>query len=163
MEFRVEGLEKVLKKLSPEILAEPLRRGLGDLVDLAKRKALERVPTHKAGLRAGIQRGVSMDTSFVPLWSKLSAGDIKYAHFVELGTRPHWVKKGVLADWAAKHGMPESAVRWSIAKHGTSRYAQSKYGTKGFEMFKQAKEAVEGKMESIARRILKEIGDKFGD
>lgn len=150
MEFKVEGLERLLKKLSPEILAEPLKRGLTDLAHLGEREAKKASPIDTGRLRSSITTGV--DTAFMPLWSKVKT-DVTYGVYMEMGTRPHWPPPGALAGWARRHGISEFLVARAIARKGT----------KARKFFGKAKEAVEGKLETIARRILKEIGDKFGD
>lgn len=46
--------------------------------------------------------------------------NVKYAPFVEFGTRPHWPPKGALQRWAERHGMESDfLIRRAIAKHGT--------------------------------------------
>jgi hypothetical protein len=66
----------------------------------------------------------------------LHAGGVKYAIFVERGTRPHWPPMDAIRGWAERHGIPPFLVARAIARHGTiKRYGRP--GPAGAEMFER--------------------------
>ena len=82
--------------------------------------------------------------------------NVKYAVFVEKGTRPHWPPPGALATWARRHGFTsEYLVRRSIGTFGTSKMALRTVGTKGFRYLERA-------FEKNKSKIIKRIQDAVG-
>jgi hypothetical protein len=90
----------------------------------------------------------------------LHAGDVKYAIFVERGTRPHWPPIDAIREWAERHGIPPFLVARAIARHGTiKRYGRP--GPAGAEMFERTLDEEEGwinrERERLGENIVKGI------
>lgn len=91
---RVEGLEELIRKCDPAILAAPLKRffdraAIG-VTNLAKQKA----PVDTGRLRASLTH--ETDSATPPMWAKVGT-NVMYARFVEFGT-------GRMGDRAVPHG-----------------------------------------------------------
>jgi len=119
--IKIEGLDKLLKKVDPKLLSKPLRNFFQRSTIAIQNRAREKAPVDTGRLRAGI--ATEVDHSSPPKWGKVGT-NVKYAPFVEFGTRPHWPPPGVLQPWARRHGFPPGArgdflVRRAIAQHGT--------------------------------------------
>ncbi len=117
----IEGLDELLKKLEPRQLNGPLRRFFQRSTITVQNQARQKAPVDTGRLRSSI--ATQVDHSTPPMWGKIGT-NVKYAPFVEFGTRPHWPPPGALQPWARRHGFPpgpegDFLVRRAIARHGT--------------------------------------------
>lgn len=108
----VKGLEKVLQKLGPDLIAEPLRDFLNKAGQHVQSEAKERAPVDTGRLRSSITTEV--DDGLPPLWAKVGS-NVDYAPYMEYGTGGqsdgsggrggrHWPPAGALDVWARRHG-----------------------------------------------------------
>lgn len=117
MEVKVEGVEQLIRKASPELVAKPLRQFFEKAALYIEGQAKRNSPVDTGRLRASITH--SVDSMAVPLWGKVMT-DVFYAPFVEYGTRPHFPPPRALEVWAGRHGFPGPfLVCRAIARRGT--------------------------------------------
>ena len=134
LSFKIEGLEALLAKLKPELVAGPVKKFLMDASLYVEGQAKRRTPVDTGRLRASITHEI--DASPMPLFGKIGT-NVFYAPYVEFGTRPHFPPPGALDVWASRHGFPNGFV---VAR------AISRAGTRGRHMFEQGLEASKGKI-----------------
>ena len=109
-------------------IIEASLRALGSRVAFVMRREMEAVKYTGAMERSvsvAVRGGREAEVEIGPT--------AKHAVFVRFGTKPHWAPIAPLKRWAAwKLGDEKAAyaVQRSIAKFGTSRYAERLYGTK---------------------------------
>ncbi len=125
IQMRIMGLEELLEKADPKLLAEPLRKLFTDASLRLERRAAQLTPKDTGILASKITHRI--DTSPVPMWGQAYT-NVKYAPYVEFDTRPHWPPKAALEGWARRHHIPVFVVQRAIARHGT----------KGHHMFERA-------------------------
>lgn len=118
---RIEGLDKLLKKVEPGLLNKPLRNFFKRATITVQNRARDKAPVDTGRLRSSI--ATEVDRRDPPKWGKVGT-NVKYAPFVEFGTRPHWPPPGALQPWARRHGFPtgptgDFLVRRAIARRGT--------------------------------------------
>jgi hypothetical protein len=85
MVVRIEGLEEAIKKLSPDLYAEPLRRfwERSAIAVQSKAKTRPRMPVDTGRLTNSIM--YEIDTAHPPLYAKVGS-DVEYAPYQEFGT-----------------------------------------------------------------------------
>ena len=85
MDMKVElvGLEEVMRKLTPDLYAKPVRKLLTDASNLLVAEAKHRAPVDTGHLRRSITKDV--DSAKVPTWAKVGS-NVTYAPFMEFGT-----------------------------------------------------------------------------
>lgn len=110
---RIEGLDDLRKKLNGSRADVPVGRFLDRGALIIQGKGREKAPVDSGRLRNSI--GVESPT----LRSRRIGPSVDYGEWVETGTRPHWPPPGALANWAARHGMDEYAIRRKIGLYGT--------------------------------------------
>ena len=101
IQVHIEGLEEALRKLSPSLYAEPLRRFWLRCSAVVQGRAKERSPVDTGRLRASLVYEV--DAATPPLYAKVGS-DVFYAPFQEFGT-----SRGVPARHYLQGGFEESA------------------------------------------------------
>jgi len=94
---------------------------------LITRSAKVYSPVDMDKLRASIAPTIRIEREGVVL---AVGSPVKYAPYMELGTKPHWPPPGALAVWARRHNISEFLVRRAIARRGT---APRKYLERGFK------------------------------
>lgn len=139
-------------------IVETNSRVLGTRVVGLMRKEVEPVK-----FKGTLSRSINFE--YDPARFELEIGPTaKHALYVYHGTVPHWAPIEPLKEWARwKLGDENAAyaVRWSIAKHGTSRWAAKKYGTSGENPFLErlvARGDFKKAMENTARRLGSDLG-----
>ncbi len=78
----IEGGEELMKKLSPDLLKEVLRRLLLEAALTVERRVKEYSPVDTGRMRASFTSQIAPDT--LPLWSSVGS-PVEYASFVEFG------------------------------------------------------------------------------
>ena len=145
----VEGGEKIAKDLKDPNLLRPLRDAYEKGTYLTEREVKTRTPRDTSVLASSIKS--TIDPQPVPLWGKV-ATDVKYAIFVEKGTRPHFPPMRALEGWAHRHGIPTFLAARAIAEKGT----------KAHKMFEKGFEAVRDKIIGFFEAACKTIEGKWG-
>jgi len=127
-DIRVEirGLKEVQKKMEQivkDMHGGPFIQVMKKATLLVARAAKQNAPVDTGRLRASITPEIRRTTREV---QGVVGSNVKYAPFVELGTRPHWPPVSALEVWAARHGTSAYLVARAISKRGTRarRYLQ---------------------------------------
>lgn len=97
------ALEKATAALSGPPMVAGMRRATLLVQGAAKRKA----PVDTGRLRASITPEVQTRADGVV---GVVGSNVKYAPFVELGTRRHFVPGHYIGRWARRHGLPEGGL-----------------------------------------------------
>ncbi len=155
IEVEIEGIQKVSDKMEQvvkDLTGSPMEEGMREATMLVTRDARIFAPVDTGRLRASIAPEVTVHGKEV---RGVVGSNVKYAPYVETGTKPHWPPPGALAVWAERHGIPEFLVRRSIGTFGTSVEAERTIGTKGWRYLQRA-------FEQNRERIITLIGDVVG-
>jgi HK97 gp10 family phage protein len=118
----INGNDQIKRALTnPQLVDGPIRGFLEASVFTVEAKAKELAPVDRGRLRQTIRGSVKRRVT--GLIGLVRAG-VRYAPFVEFGTRPHWPPRGALQPWARRHGFPagkvgDFLVRRKIAQKGT--------------------------------------------
>ena len=123
MGMQLEGDEQLRRALKefPEATMRGARRGMRRAVIRVQRSARDNAPVDTGRLRQSIAYAVRTVGDSI---RGIIGSAVKYAPFVEFGTRPHWPPLGALQPWARRHGFPAGAsgaflVARKIAQFGT--------------------------------------------
>ena len=133
--YEVKGLDALIKKVSPEILKQPMRDFFNKATIVIQNRARTNAPVDTGTLRNSIQQQV--DPSDVPMWGKaglLGASEGShlwvYGRAMEYGTGrvgdpavshlgEHFPPGAALETWAGRHGFASGwQVAAAIAKRG---------------------------------------------
>lgn len=114
---RIEGLERLQQKMTPAMIAGPVRDFLERSGREVESRAKQKAPVDTGRLRGGITTSVRQTEAVVGV-------NVTYAPHVEFGTRPHWPPLSAMQPWARRHGFPAGRtgaflVARRIARHGT--------------------------------------------
>lgn len=118
IKFRIEGSERLQKAFKdPRLVQGPIRRFLEKSGRTVEGAAKENVVVDTGRLRSSITTKVETDRAIV-------GSNVKYAPYVEFGTRPHFPPLSAMQPWARRHGFPAGMrgaflVARKIAKRGT--------------------------------------------
>ncbi len=116
--MRLEDTKKLQRAFKdPRLIQGPIREFLesaGRTVELA---AKEKVTVDTGRLRSSITTKVETDRAIV-------GSNLKYAPYIEFGTRPHFPPLSAMQPWARRHGFPAGIrgaflVARKIARFGT--------------------------------------------
>lgn len=130
MQIQIEGLDRLMDKVSPELLGKPLRNFLHRATITIQSKARQNAPVDTGRLRASI--GTKIDSGALPKWGETGT-NVSYARPVEYGTgtlsvasdskrTPHFPPGGALDVWARRHGASSGwAVAAAIGRRGGLR------------------------------------------
>ena len=110
-----KAIQRALK--SPDTYREPIHTFLSKSGLKVEGRAKKRAPVDTGRYRASIKTEVEPLVAFV-------GSNLKYAPFIEYGTRPHWPPLSALQPWARRHGFPRGRtgaflVARRIARRGT--------------------------------------------
>lgn len=142
---RIDGADKIIREETVAALTS-MGSHLRPLVQ-------DKTPTDTGKLKRSIDFKVEKVRAGVYRLD-LHAGNVKYAIFVERGTRPHWPPISALEAWAQRHGIPAFLVARAIARHGTiKRFGRP--GPAGAEMFEKTFKDEEG--------WIQREGDRMGE
>lgn len=148
LELRIQGLERVLGKLTPELYRPAMKQLLTDAAVLAERTAREAAPKDTSALARSITSQVQ------PLAARVYS-TLAYASVMEEGRRPgaKMPPPQALLGWMSRHGM--SGVSPFVLARAISRR-----GIKGRFFFQKAKDALDralpGLADAAARRVKEE-------
>lgn len=137
----VDGLDGLKGKLTPELLRGPVRDFLERAGREVEREAKERAVVDTGRLRSSI-------TTRVETWRAIVGTNVRYAPFVEFGTRPHFPPPAALQPWARRHGL---RLAWALAR------AIARRGTKPHPFMRPAFEALRGRLRDLLERLAADI------
>jgi HK97 gp10 family phage protein len=118
----IQGLKETQAKMEQmvsDLQGPPLVNAMRDCTLLVLRDAKIMAPVDTGRLRASITPQVVSSGNVV---QGIVGSNVKYAPFVEKGTRPHWPPFRALAGWARRHGMNEAQVWFAIGIKGTKAH-----------------------------------------
>ena len=123
--IEIRGLEEAQAKaeqVARDLRGPPFLQGMRDATLIVQRAAKINAPVDTGRLRASIMPEVRRG----PTVQGIVGSNVKYAPYMELGTKPHFPPLQALATWARRHGMTAWNVAISIARKGTKarRYLQ---------------------------------------
>ncbi len=146
--LKIVGAEKLEKKLSAELFKTPLAQAIKKATLFLEREVKKNTPVDTGRLRSGITNQIAPDFGIV-------GTNVKYASFVEYGSKPHWPPIAPLEAWASRHGMKGAgyAIARKIAAKGTA--ARQMFG-KGFT-------ALQGKIGEFVKDCGEAISVKWGE
>ena len=119
VQLDVRGLEEVqaeMERVARDLAGGPMVDAMQQAALLVQRDAKINAPVDTGRLRASITPEVRPHGNTV---RGVVGSNVKYAPYVELGTRPHWPPPGALQPWARRHGISEYLVRRAIGMRGT--------------------------------------------
>lgn len=122
IQVHIEGLEEALKKLTPDLYAEPLKTFWTRSAAAVQGRAREKAPHDTGRLRNSIVYQID-DAS--PAMYAVVGTDVFYAPYQEFGTVPHFVPAKFIGRWAELHGFGYTGLWVSGEAHP--------YLTPGFE------------------------------
>lgn len=162
VEVKIENLDEVLRRISPEIYAEPLRtfweRAAIAVENLARTKA----PVDTGRLRASMAH--ELDSASPPIWAKVGS-NVAYAPYMEYGTGTqsdgpggrggvHWPPPGALDVWAQRHGFPSGAV--------VAKIIGQRGGLEPRRYLRGALQEAMGQISGFIAQLAADIGAKWG-
>lgn len=126
----VRGLVEAVRKLEQvarDVHGAPMADAMQKATLLVSNSAKRYSPVDMGGLRASITPEVRAT------WREVTGvvgSNLKYAPYMELGTKPHWPPLKAVEVWARRHGLSAFLVARAIARKGTKarRFLQ-----RGFE------------------------------
>ena len=150
VDFRLLGTERLRRKLKPEMFRGPaerfIKRGTEEIEGQIKRET----PVDTGRLRSSITRNLTD-----PLTGRVGT-NVKYARYVEFGSRPHWPPLSAMQPWARRHGFP-------AGRQGAFLVARAiaKRGTKARKMFQKGMQNSRGAIAAEMRMMLRDIEMKW--
>lgn len=175
---------------APQLVERELRAFMAAATLHLEGEAKDATPTDRGTLRASIFSQVRTIENGLGVEGLVGTAS-PYALPVELGSKPHWVPLEPLIDWVkrkfvlnvpkAPRGAPNAkrkklaarredeavriakAIRFSIARKGTSQFQRDRHGDPGALMFREAFEQNRAQLvrefEAMAQRIAAQIGN----
>lgn len=124
MDIQVElrGLRETRDKMEQtarDLHGQPMLDGMRIATLLVTRNAKTNSPVDQGKLKSSIAPDVRAEGREV---QGVVGSNLKYAPYVELGTRPHFPPLAALETWARRHGTTAYAVALAIAKRGTKAH-----------------------------------------
>ena len=118
-----------LRGVSAEITGPSLVEGMRNATLIVLRDAKINAPADRgeSGLRGSIKPSIRRSKTAV---MGVVGSNLKYAGYVEMGTKPHWPPVEALQPWARRHGMSAFLVARAISRRGTKAH---KYLQRAFE------------------------------
>jgi HK97 gp10 family phage protein len=117
--LEVRGLKKTQKRMEEtarDLTGKPMMNAMRQATLIVQRDAKKFAPVDTGRLRASITPDVRVMTNTV---EGVVGSNVKYAPYMELGTRPHWPPISALEVWARRHGIEAFLVARAIAQRGT--------------------------------------------
>lgn len=114
----IRGLEEAQRKaeqLVTDMFGEPMLEAMRDSTLYVQRDAKRLAPVDTGRLRASITPSIRQENGILGV----VGSNVKYAPYMELGTKPHWPPLSALETWARRHGTTAFLVARAIAMRGT--------------------------------------------
>jgi phage gpG-like protein len=134
--------QKKMMQMVKDLEGGPMLKAMRDSTLMVQRDAKKLAPVDTGRLRASITPSVKGGD---PVRGVVGS-NVKYAPFMELGTRPHWPPVSALATWARRHGKTAWGVAQLIASRGLA-----------------ARRFLQGAFEKNAPRIVRKLGDAVAE
>ena len=145
MTFQILGGDRITRKLSGEIMRQPMRRFFTKAAIAVQSGAKERAPVDTGRLRSSLTYEV--DSAALPLWAKVGT-NVTYAPFMEYGT-------GVLSE------NPEATKKWHFPAASHLEVWARRHGTTGFQVAKAIRDRGGLKPRRFLRNGFKTNEDKI--
>ena len=110
IDIEIQGLKETqaeMERIINDLHGEPFLNGMRTATLLVQRSAKIKSPVDTGRLRASITPEVRWNGNMV---IGAVGSDVKYAPFVELGTKPHFVPKKYIGVWARRHGFEDRGL-----------------------------------------------------
>lgn len=110
LSLEIQGLKETqaaLEKATAALTGPPMLAGMRRATLLVQGAAKCKAPVDTGRLRASITPEVQTRADGVV---GIVGSNVKYAPFVELGTRRHFVPGQYIGRWARRHGLPEGGL-----------------------------------------------------
>jgi len=113
----IEGVDNLKKYLDAQYagITTSAVTGMQKATLGVTRDAKKNAPVDTGRLRASITPGVQIRNETV---EGVVGSNVKYAPFMELGTKPFWPPISALETWARRHGTTAFVVALAIARRG---------------------------------------------
>lgn len=112
----LKAAQKDIERKLKELTGGPMVLAMRNATMMISRSAKINAPVDTGRLRASITPSVESTADSI---KGIVGSNVKYAPYVELGTRPHWPPIGALETWARSHGTSAFLVARAIARRGT--------------------------------------------
>lgn len=145
---RIEGLDTLLAKLTPQRADGPINRFLDRGAIYIQSRAREKAPVDTGRLRGSI--GIESPGNR----QRIIGANTEYAEYVETGTRPHFPPPSALAGWVSRHGGGDP---YALALH------ISKVGTQAHPYMRPAAEAGESFIKSLVPTLAAELENAYAE
>jgi len=122
----IKAAQKDIERKLKEMTGGPMVQTMRNATMMITRSAKIYAPVDTGRLRASITQSVESTEDVV---KGVVGSNVKYAPYVETGTRPHWPPVSALETWARSHGTSAFLVARAIAQRGTKahKYLQRAY------------------------------------
>ena len=110
IDIEIRGLKETqanMERIVRDLRGEPYLNAMRRATLLVQRSAKIKAPVDTGRLRASITPEVRAQGNLV---TGVVGSNVKYAAFVELGTRPHFVPQQYIGRWARRHGMDDTGL-----------------------------------------------------
>lgn len=146
----IKGLKETQRNLEQavrDLHGTPILNAMRDATLLITRDAKKNAPVDTGRLRASITPEVTTTGETV---QGVVGSNVKYAPYVELGTRPHWPPIAALEVWARRHHTSAFLVARAIAQRGTParEYLQHAFADNKDKIEARFNKAIEGIVKS---------------
>ena len=110
IDIEIKGLketQKEMERIVTDLRGEPFLNGMRRATLLVQRSAKIKAPVDTGRLRASITPEVRWQGNTA---IGVVGSDVKYAPFVELGTKAHFVPAKYIGVWASRHGLDNAGL-----------------------------------------------------
>lgn len=110
IDIEINGLKETqaeMERIVRDLRGEPFLNGMRRATMLVQRSAKQKAPVDTGRLRASITPEVRWQGNTAV---GVVGSNVKYAPFVELGTRPHFVPQKYIGVWASRHGLDNAGL-----------------------------------------------------
>lgn len=150
LNVKIEGMEEMQKRLgaSEGVIRRAYRGAMQTVTVYLAGDARKGTPVDTGRLRASITPRVESSGDGI---RGIVGTNVKYAPYIEYGTKAHWPPLAALSTWARRHGTTAYRVALGIARNGTKAH-------KMFEKaFTENRERVVRDFNTAVEKIVKEL------
>ena len=148
-EINPQQFEALRRKLAEgEFVLGPAREFIARSAHQVRTEIVTRTPVDTGRLRSSMAVALQDDGL-----TAIVGTNVRYAPYVELGTRPHWPPLAALQPWAQRHGFPKGKQGAFLVARAISRK-----GTRPRRMMQDAIAAAQPFIEAEAQLLLERIG-----
>jgi len=106
----IRGLKETqrnMERIARDLRGEPYLNAMRRATLMVQRSAKLKAPVDTGRLRASITPEVRMQGNLV---TGVVGSNVKYAGYVELGTKAHFVPAKYIGRWASRHGLDDTGL-----------------------------------------------------